>query len=353
MSVPFLPCWTSARAVLPVVVALTAAAPAAAAVITSRDMARGFSATAAQCAALANAVWVNVGRYRFCIRYYLSAAGGVGEWPAVFLQGDRHSGRFDGQTGRYVPDPAARDVDTTSLGKFADLLSRSTRTTAIYLARIGVDGSSGHQDLRRTVLEGQVLDRALEAIKSRHKFSGFHLAGQSGGAANIGALLALRSDIGCAVPGSGPLAFQRPQAPAPLDPLLSRYNGLHGIAAIVRNRPHRVLIVTDPRDRTVAAASQTMFARELAKAGGPVEQYFVEATDDKHHGVTTYATYALASCMDGMSRQDITRGLADLVARRLAAGAAESLRGPALQRLTPGPAAPAANGITFGTGAPR
>ena len=33
-------------------------------------------------------------------------------------------------------DPRAHDVDTASLVRFADLLSRRTRSTAIYLARL-------------------------------------------------------------------------------------------------------------------------------------------------------------------------------------------------------------------------
>lgn len=296
--------------------------PARGAVITTNDMARGFSATPAQCASIPQAVWVSAGGRGFCIRYYLSTLGGSGTRPAVFLQGDRPSGKFDRRTGQFIADPAARDVNTQSLVGFAELLSQQTRTTAIYLARIGVDGSSGHQDLRRSVLETIVLNQALDAIKRRHRLEGYHLVGQSGGAANVGGLLALRTDIGCAVVGSAPLALSRDTPRPGTDPLLVPFNPTNRVAAIVRNRPGRILVITDPLDRTVHAENQSVFTRELIRAGRAAEQYYVEALDEKHHGVTPYATYALAACMDGRSQQEVARGLADLVEQRVAAASA-------------------------------
>lgn len=317
-----------------------------AAVITTVDMARGFAATREECASVPQTVWVGVGRYRFCIQYYLSTVGGVTKWPAVFLQGDRRAGRFEAGTGRYISDPRGRDVDTAGLVRFADRLSRRTGSTAIYLARIGVDGSSGHQDMRRSVLEGMALDQALTAIKQRHGFEGFHLAGQSGGAGNIGALLALRSDIGCAVPGSGTLSLVRKGASRTvMDPLLVKYDGLSGIAAIIRNRPGRILVISDPQDRTVPVESQSAFVRALQQAGYGAEQFFVAAMDDNHHGVTAYASLALAGCIQGKSRDEIFADLAGLGARMLAAktvgGPRREDSDPAPAVLPPGPAAPA------------
>jgi hypothetical protein len=81
-------------------------------------------------------------------------------------------------------------------------ISRTTGTTAIFLARMGIDGSSGSHRERRTMLELRVMNAALDALKRRHGYEGFHLVGQSGGSTLIGGILALRDDIGCAVPGS-------------------------------------------------------------------------------------------------------------------------------------------------------
>jgi hypothetical protein len=335
--------WFAATALVLAAVAMPTPAPAV--IISTADMARGFAATHEQCVSLPQTVWVGVGRYRFCIQYYLSTAGGESQWPAVFLQGDRRAGKFEARTGQFIADPRGRDVDTASLARYADLLSRRTHATAIYLARIGVDGSSGHQDMRRSVLEGMVLDQALTAIKQRHGFKGFHLVGQSGGAANIGALLAMRNDIGCAVPGSGPLALRGGASRTVMDPMLVKYNGLSGIAAIVRNRPARVLVVSDRLDRTVPIEFQSAFARALDKAGVVAEQYFVTATDDNHHGVAPFAAMALAGCIDGKSRDEISGELVRLGARMIAAnkagGAKADKTAPAPAVLAPGPAAAA------------
>ena len=82
-------------------------------------------------------------------------------------------------------------------------MSKQYKTAAIYLARAGVDGSSGDHRIRHTVLELNVTNMALDAIKQRHGFDGFHLIGQSGGSKLVGGMLALRTDIGCAVIGAG------------------------------------------------------------------------------------------------------------------------------------------------------
>ena len=116
----------------------------------------------------------------FCIRYYLSTAGGGGSRLVVFLQGDR-LGRLNPQTGEFAPTSREQDLDTRSSMRTADLMSRQYKTTAIYLARAGIDGSSGDHRIRGTTLELNVTNMALDAIKQRHGFAGFHLIGQSGG----------------------------------------------------------------------------------------------------------------------------------------------------------------------------
>src|SRR5215472_6383347 len=121
--------------------ALLVTANAYADIIKKSDMLRGFTATRAQCAATAQTVWVTVDRRDFCVRYYLSTAGGEGLRPVVFLQGD-YLGKL-GPNYTWVDPSGTDDINTDDLMKTADAFSRMTRTTAIYLARIGVDGTSG------------------------------------------------------------------------------------------------------------------------------------------------------------------------------------------------------------------
>src|SRR5207302_7978011 len=98
----------------------------------------------------------------------------------------------------------------------ADGFSKMAKTTAIYLARIGVEGTSGNHTSRKTLLELHLMNAALDAIKRRYGFEGFHLVGQSGGSKLVGGLIGLRRDIACAVSGSGPLATPgTPSVPRP------------------------------------------------------------------------------------------------------------------------------------------
>ena len=143
----------------------------------------------------------------FCFRYYLSTAGGEGSRPVVYFPGDK-LGRFNVHTGEFAPQPPdVKDIDTDDLQKNADGLSKQMKTTAIYFGRVGIDGSSGDHRIRHSVLELNATNVALEAIKLRHRFEGFHVVGQSGGATLIGGLLTLRTDIGCAAIGAGRLAM--------------------------------------------------------------------------------------------------------------------------------------------------
>ena len=305
--------------------ALLAAAPARAEIVPFSAMLHGITMTRQQCAALAQAVWVTPAGKGFCIRYYLSTAGGDGGGPVVMLQGDQ-LGRFDAHSGRFelAPDATAEDTDTDNLVKLADILSKRFRGPAIYLARVGIDGSSGFHAIRHSFLELYATNLALDAIKQRHRFEGFSLIGQSGGATLVGGLLALRSDIACAVPGSGNLAllttYKNP------DPLAAAFDPAAMIPTIAKKSTARILVVSDPQDTVVPLDHQSTFVSLLRRAGGNAEQLFVEAIDQKHHGVSAYAVYATAACLRGQTDEEIERGLAKFVEQRVAAAQAKPRR---------------------------
>ncbi len=297
--------------------ACLAAAPARADIIRFSALMRGLTMTPEQCSELLQAVWITAAGKSFCVRYYLSTVGGTGDRPVVMLQGDQ-IGRFDPRTQQFEVAPGAKteDTNTDTFVKYADAMSRRFRGPAIYLARIGLDGSSGFHGIRHTMLELYATNQALETIKRRHHFAGYHLIGQSGGATLVGGLLGLRNDLGCAVPGSGNLiqlaATKSSNAPtAWIDPAAMA-------PAIVKGSRARILVVTDPNDAIVPAERQTGFVSRLRDAGGTVEQLFVQATDEKHHGVSLYAIYAMDACIRGASDAEIAKGLAAYVKSRVA-----------------------------------
>jgi hypothetical protein len=283
-------------------------------IIKLDDMLHGITITRAQCAALTRAVWISADGQEFCVRYYISTAGGDGRIPVVFLQGDRF-GKLDPATDSFpaVPEDQKKDIDTNDLLKTADGFSRMAKTTAIYLARIGIDGTSGSHVARKTWLELHLLNAALEAIKQRHGFAGFHLVGQSGGSKLVGGLIGLRRDIICAVSGSGPLS--EPVSGDTAAPGRSYFDAADAISLAARNPSLRLFVITDPMDRVVGINQQVPYAEKVRQRGLPVSQLFVQATDDDHHGTAEYARIVVAGCALERSDAEIARAVDSIVRR--------------------------------------
>ena len=313
--------------------AAVAASGAGAEIIKKDDMMRGITTTRERCAATAQTLWLNVDKQDFCVRYYLSTAGGEGARPVVFLQGDYFGnvdpGTWRSQNPQWIPtskdknanvtfDPTVTnvDIDTDDLMKMADAFSKMAKTTAIYLARIGVGGTSGNHIFRKTLLELHLMSAALDAIKQRHGFEGFHLAGQSGGSTLVAGLAATRRDIACAVSGSGRLG--KSYDIGSKDPARTWVNPLEFVPSIAQNRSVRFFMVTDSADRTVPAKQQTPFAEKMHRAGRDIRQYFVAATDDYHHGVVGYAQLVAGGCVLGKSDADIATAVSTMVKRNAA-----------------------------------
>ena len=278
-------------------------------------MLRGIAITHAQCDATAQTFWLHVHERDFCVRYYLSTAGGEGSRPVVFLQGDQ-LGKFNVKTWVWTDTTEAKDVDSEDLVKFADGISKFTKTTAIYLARVGVDGTSGSHLARKSLLEFDLMNAALDALKQRHGFEGFHLAGQSGGSLLVSGLAELRHDIGCLVIGSGRIIS--PELPKSKDPARSPFDPTLSISQLVQNRALRPFVVTDKSDKRVPVAQQVGLVDRLRKAGRQVPQFFVEATDDLRHGVGPYTELVVAGCVLGRPDEEIAHAVATLVTRNAA-----------------------------------
>ena len=321
----------SATAVLTMAAAAVVAATGAGAeIIKKEDMLRGITTTRERCAATAQTLWLSVDKQDFCVRYYLSTAGGEGTRPVVFLQGD-HFGTIDTKTWQWIPaskdknagvtfdptDPGVSgDINTDDLTKTADAFSKMAKTTAIYLARMGLGGTSGNHVFRKTLLELHLMNAALDAIKRSYGFEGFHLAGQSGGSTLLAGLAATRRDIACAVSGSGQVVTSH--GTDPKDPGRTMLDSLGFVPSIAQNRSLRFIMVTDSADRTVPAKQQASFAEKMHRAGRDIPQYFVAATDDYHHGVVGYTQLVTGGCVLGKSDADIATAVGTLVKRNAA-----------------------------------
>lgn len=299
--------------VLAVLGALASAGNASAEVFRKEDMLRGITISREQCIATEQALWLSVHGRDFCVRYYISTAGGEGPRPVVFLRGDQRV-KLDLKAWSWLDTSEVKDTDTDAIMRTANGFSELAKTTAIYLSRPGLDGTSGNHTSRHTLLELQLMNAALDAIKQRHGFEGFHLAGQSGGSKLVGGLIGLRRDIACAVIGSGPLAPPSGGVKS-ADPGRTFFDPNQNISKVVQDRALRPILLTDKADTTVPVAQQTGYADRLRKAGRPIPQLFVQATDEHHHGVVSYAQLAAGGCVLGRSDEEITRAVSVMVKR--------------------------------------
>ena len=138
------------------------AAVKAAPLSSDRDIINGVSVTEADCKAQSGRLWVRVENRGFCVRFWLSTAGGSNDEPLVYLHGDI----FDMINGKPQLLELARAVSDESQQKAADYGSRLYRGAYFFIARPGAYGSSGHHlNDKATLLEIRVASAALDALK--------------------------------------------------------------------------------------------------------------------------------------------------------------------------------------------
>jgi pimeloyl-ACP methyl ester carboxylesterase len=303
-----------------------AAVPAGAEIIKKEDTLRGITMTREECIAKPQTVWLNVYGQDFCVRYYLSTAGGQGSRPVVILNGDYISS-VDVMHWTWTDPSKATDIDTDKLVGTADQFSKMAKTTAIYIGRIGVEGTSGTHLSRKTLLELNLMNMALEALRQRYGFEGFHLFGESGGGRLVFGLAEMRSDVGCLISGSGQIGDSRKTffdisgklqwlAQRFGDPGKTYFDLSRKLQWLAQNRALRMLVISDPNDQQVpTAVAQAPMVQSLRQAGYVVPHLLVEATDPKHHGVTDYGAIAMGGCVLGRSDADIAQAIGTLVRR--------------------------------------
>lgn len=310
-------CWSNVArgslAAMLLAVSLFAAGPAGAEIIRKEDTLRGITMTREECAAKPQTFWLNVYSQDFCVRYYLSTAGGQGSRPVIILNGD-HNGPVDPTRWTWADPSKASDVNTDKLVAIADHFSKMAKTTAIYLGRIGVEGTSGTHLSRKTLVELHLMDMALEALRQRYQFEGFHLFGESGGGRLVFGLAQMRRDVACLISGSGQIVTRGPARPG--DPARTYFDITGKVQWLAQNRALRMMVISDPYDQQVpTAAQQTPMVQTLRQAGHVVPHLLVEATDPKRHAVLDYGAIAMGGCVLGRHDDEIARAIGTLIRR--------------------------------------
>jgi dienelactone hydrolase len=261
---------------------------------TMQSLRDGVSIAEPECRKL-TAVWVRVDERGFCVRYWMSTAGGTKDEATVFIHGDVN-----------VLNAASSLLTAGSVQRTAHHWSRIGAAPYFAIGRLGAFGSSGNHADRKSRTEIKVVMAALDALKEQHKVRRFHLVGQSGGGHTVAALLQMREDIGCAVMASGGVSHKRAMRDRGL-PVTGYIRDLYDPIDHVRSmqdRPgQRLFVLSDPDDRFVSFRSQREFVERVRAAGLPIVQIVATARDADHHGLESEGLRLAADCAKGIDDQ--------------------------------------------------
>ena len=273
----------------------------------------GASMTEAQCAALDASVWVVKSGQGDCIRYFGGGLGSKSDKAIVYFHGDRlrRSWNRNFTVTKEHKVVSYRDNDPNRLRAEMRTVAAAAGRPAIFVARPGVYGSSGHHANRRQLREVELIDGALDALKKKHKIERFILAGQSGGGHLVGAMLARRDDIECAVLTSAVAAVRaRVQArrwPADVTGGRTYFDPIDHVTEIKSAASLRVFVVGDPRDTNVPFATQALYHEALKSHGLDAHLLQAAGRGKEFHGLDHWAKRVATWCARGLATDEIVR----------------------------------------------
>jgi Prolyl oligopeptidase family len=286
--------------------------------VTTAAGASDEATSAAACERTPRQVFVSTAYGTECIRYFVSAGVSAHAPMAVF--------HFHGDVRR---DIAAAPQRVGALARGfqirADATAARLGSLQVYIGRPGLFGSTGDHARKREPKEFHSLNAALDKIKARFGIERIALSGQSGGGSVVGALLSLgRTDIVCAVPGSG--AFDLAElytvrrardGKSVTDGRLAQrqarlYSPIEHVDQIPKDPNRRIFVVGDPRDSNTFFSQQREFAERVKAAGHHVVLLSAPGTGPKKHEVGRIANEIASLCLQGRSDAEIKQAVAEL-----------------------------------------
>jgi tetratricopeptide (TPR) repeat protein len=274
--------------------------------------------TQALCEAGTGRVWVQIANYGTksqCIAYYLSRGAKGSKLAVLFFDGDVLDTK--------AQDQAEMNDYLTKVRRTLDLSAQKSGMDFIFVARPGVFGSSGNHGDRRRKAEFLVLNRAVDIIKQRHGYEQLVLAGQSGGASVVAALLTLgRTDVVCTVPASGSYdavdeyvrtiekktgqVLERTEMLS-MYARTKLYDVMQNLANIPKATDRRLIVIGDARDTIAPFEQQRRFAERVRDAGHHVLLVQAEGSGAEHHGLSPLALKVAGQCALGNTDDEIQR----------------------------------------------
>ena len=248
-----------------------------------------------------------------CIAYYVTPNIDASRSPVLFFDGD--------VTPEMFRDRKRTDDYFSGVRKAFDGFAERTGVPLIYVSRPGLFGSSGNHGFRRSHAEAHALNKAVDAIKARYGFKDVVLAGQSGGAWAVAALLTLgRTDVACAVGASGGFDLiddvlrtaRKRGKPIPKSALESIdfgpfYDVIRHTQKIQKVASRRFFVIGDVRDTRTPFEQQKKFGDKVKAGGHHAVVISAQATDQEHHGLSVVAVRTAVLCSLGRPDTELER----------------------------------------------
>ena len=207
-------------------------------------------------------LWITVSGKGECIRYFHTGLKDKNDIVHVWLHGDRiRRTRGTDVAGGYSKESPQKQQER------ANRVYQQTLVPTILLSRPGSYGSSGFHTQRRRPGNVNIVLEAVSALKEKYRIDRFAISGQSGGGHLVGALLANRNDILCAVSTAGVLAVRERirlrNWQTDITGYSDYYDPIDHVHEIPQDANRRIFVVADPRDTNVPFGTQTKYFQKV------------------------------------------------------------------------------------------
>jgi pimeloyl-ACP methyl ester carboxylesterase len=258
---------------------------------------RTITVSEPQCTSLRAAAWVRVDGTGYCVRYWISTAGGSKDEAVVFVHGDLGDSNKPNTLNQY-----AASITAGRMQRDTHRQSRTYGGPYIAIGRLGAFGSSGDHRKRRTLLEVRVVAAALDVLKETYGLKRFHLAGQSGGGHTVAALAQRRTDVGCAVMAAGVIAVKsRSRDLGKTIASGTFYDPIDAVESMQQQPGRRLIVISDPDDQIVSFRSQREFVERVRAKAIPILQISADSGAKNFHGLNGESQRLVVDCAKGLN----------------------------------------------------
>ena len=161
-----------------------------------------------------------------------------------------------------------------------------------------------------------MVDAAITAIKERHQIESLILVGQSSGGHLVGAMLAMRHDISCAVAASGVTAVRRRvelhHRPADATGFRDYWDPADHVGEIRPVPGLRIFVVGDPADLNVPFPAQTYWFDLLKEHGLDATLMTGTAVGPEHHSLANTGRTIAGLCAHNVPAAKIEEAVKQL-----------------------------------------